>query len=62
MVKLKEIVKFLDEYLKIKEVKDSQLLNGLLIEGKSELKGNRVITQIRIDTVQANWPNLVQFK
>ncbi|MBL7100741.1 MAG: Nif3-like dinuclear metal center hexameric protein [Nanoarchaeota archaeon] len=37
MVELKRIVKFLDEYLKIKDIKDTSW-NGLQVEGKSEIK------------------------
>lgn len=37
MVKLREIVEFLDDYLKINEIKDDSW-NGLQVEGKDEVK------------------------
>jgi dinuclear metal center YbgI/SA1388 family protein len=36
-MKLKELVRFLDEYLKIKEIEDNSL-NGMQIEGKSDVQ------------------------
>ncbi len=53
MVKRKDIVKFLDEFLKIDEVEDKYLHNGLIFEGKDEVKKIAFAVDSSLDVIEA---------
>ncbi|MEA2004465.1 MAG: Nif3-like dinuclear metal center hexameric protein [archaeon] len=53
MVKRKDIVAFLDEFLKIEEVEDKYLHNGLIFEGKDEVKKIAFAVDSSLDVIEA---------
>ena len=53
MVKRKDIVAFLDEFLKIEEVEDKYLHNGLIFEGRDEVKKIAFAVDSSVDVIEA---------
>ncbi|NOQ37924.1 Nif3-like dinuclear metal center hexameric protein [archaeon] len=53
MAKRKDIVKFLDEFLKIEEIDDKYLHNGLIFEGKDEVKKIAFAVDSSVDVIKA---------
>ena len=53
MVKRKDIAAFLDEFLKIEEVEDKYLVNGLIFEGKDEVKKVAFAVDSSVEVIEA---------
>ena len=53
MVKRKDIVAFIDEFLKIEEVEDKYLHNGLIFEGRAEVNKIAFAVDSSLDVIEA---------